>query len=614
MPRRTPLVAIILAPVVLYFVAVLWKTAIVPIYRAVRYSDTVAGWRLDREAPAARISAIKDLSATGSADREVMHELVVRLHSDESIEVRKAAAEGLGRLGRNTPLPEAAKQALSMLVLSAEDDAMLNAVIAAVGQSAAKNHYADDVTGRIARIFNEKHHAWLYSQAATVLGQLGAAQALSAAGVAQMNRSFRESTRPGERENLANAFTEMAKGGHLPATTLDILADAFEQETNRRIRIAILYALAHSAADYPRARTVMAAAADDPDRDIARTAESGMRIIEAERIFAGTDPVALALDTSRPVAERLQGLRVTRSAPIDPEVFGKIAPLAHDPHSELAIAALEMFHHLARDPGDDFDRNVVIPELERAMTHADPLMRKAAFGALSTISIQRPKYLRAADFPEHLEAGAADPDAKVRLVVLVAMLRAARSTAGRDAVIERAMRDPDPYVRANAVSWLGSPKTKTGSREAFLERALQDPDADVRATAATAEQSWSTRKRAWPVELWQRLRAGEHGKVGMTILIAVTVAAPVLIGAAFLLYYVARALAYLLQRRWRATAVIPVMGIWLAASYGMFMLYFIAAHAGNSDTGELLMLAGVLWLANALYGALGWGLHYAVRR
>ncbi|MBI3918766.1 MAG: hypothetical protein HY322_17375 [Betaproteobacteria bacterium] len=152
------------------------------------------------------------------------------------------------------------------------------------------------------------------------------------------------------------------------------------------------------------------------------------------------------------------------------------------------------------------------------------------------------------------------------------------------------------------------------SGEAPLERALKDPDAGVRQAAADAGQQWSSRKRAWPVDLWQHWRAGEYSKVAMTVLTAVTVAAPVLIGGVFFLYFMARLLTYAWQRRWRALVVVPVMAAWAAASYGMFLVYFTAGHIRIPDLWHALQVAGVLWVAVAIYAAAGWGLHYAVRR
>ena len=48
--------------------------------------------------------------------------------------------------------------------------------------------------------------------------------------------------------------------------------------------------------------------------------------------------------------------------------------------------------------------------------------------------------------------------------------------------------------------------------------------------------------------------------------------------------------------------------------YEVITLYFMAAHARTLKGWEIFQLAGMLWIAVALYAALGWVLHYAVRR
>ena len=608
--RRTPILAIILAPVALYLLMQLFSHALVPLYRGVWHSDTVLKWRLASDEPAIRIKAAKDAGLRRAEDAAVLDELVASLKTDESVEVRKASATALGQLGSHRPLSAEAIQALSTLVLTETDNAMLSAVIVAVGQSAAENRYADSVIEGIAEISSGKHPAWVYPRAATALGQIGAAQPLPDTVFAVMNARFTDPQHGGEREDLANAFAEIANGRHLPVTTLDILAAAFEDEPNGRIRKAILYALAYAADDYPPSITLITAATSDPNGDIASTAENGLRIIEYNRTLANKDPLSVAMNTSEAVETRLSALRIIKSSRIDPAAWERIVALAQDPESRIAVAAVDMFRYMARSADAEFDQRILIPALSRAISDSDPLLRYAAFGALSTISRNRPAYLLAIDFPAQLDAGANDPDPKVRIVVLVILLR---DNEQRAAIIERGMNDPDPYVRRNAVSWLASPETMASQREAFIVEALNDPDPNVRRSAAATQQNWDTRDRAWPVELWRLWRAGERGKVGMRILIAVTVATPVLIGGIFLFYYMARLLTYLQQRRWRAAAVVPVMGTWAAASYGMFMLYFMAAHASNPDAGETAILAGILWGAIAVYTALGWGMHYAVR-
>jgi HEAT repeat protein len=335
--------------------------------------------------------------------------------------------------------------------------------------------------------------------------------------------------------------------------------------------------------------------------------------LSALRRTASASSSIKGIDITQQVEVRKQALRIIRSTSIDEAQFESIARLAQDPQPEVAVAALELFHYLARAPEDDFDQRVLIPTLTQAMSDPDPKVREAAYGALSTISVHRPAYLRAADFPALLETGAKDPEPRVRVVALVSLLGDARSTKQRDAIVERGLTDPDPYVRRMAVSWLGSPRTKTRSRQDLIAQALGDPDPDVRATAVAAQQQWDSRKRSWPIDLWRLVREGEYGKVGMRILVAVTVATPILICGIFLLYYMARLLTLLQQRRWRAAAVVPVIAAWVGASYGVDMLFFLAAHVGDADGGEIAIVAGILWGAIAIYALVGWGLHYVVR-
>ena len=614
MPRRTPILAILLAPVVLYLLVQIWGHALVPLYRSIWYSDTVLQLRLDSDEPAIRIAAVKAIGLGRAKDSAQLGDLLGRMLRDENSAVRIVAARSLGQLGGRRTLTDESIQALSTLVLNAQNRDLLSPAIAAVGQSAANNRYPDRVVEHIVEILTEQKSAWLYGPATNALGQVGAAQPLPDAVFVVMNKLFVDPLQPGSRKGLVDAFTKIAKGQLLPVTTLDILVDAYARESNRRIRKAILYALAHAAADYPPALTVITMATSDPDRDIVSAAENGLRIIEYNLTLADKEPMVVASDRSEPVATRLRALQIIRGSRIDPVSFEQIAALAQDPETDIAVAALGMFHWLARAPSDNFDKDVLIPALTRAMSAPDPLIRKAAYSALSTISIHRPAYLHAANFPTQLETGAADSDPKVRVIVLVAMLRAASGTAQRDAIVERGMTDPDPYVRRMAVGWVGSPRIATSERQEVIAQGLNDPDPAVRASAAASQQDWESRDRAWPIELWQLWQAGERGKVGMKALIAVTVATPILSCGIFLLYYMARLLTYLQQRRWRAVAVIPVIITWAAASYGMFMLFFAAGHAGNLDAGETALLAGALWGAIAVYTTLGWGMHYAVRR
>lgn len=570
--------------------------------------------RLGSDDPKTRQKALQDAMSARPEDEAQVRKIVEIMKADPAPGVRTNAAHTLGQIGHRQPLPADAQQALSNSVLTEQDDALLSATMKAVGQSAAQNEYPNDVIQRIAGIFDEKHLAWVYPSAAQALGQIGAAQPLPGTVFDVMNAVFTNTERPGERENLATAFAEIAKGQSLPAATLDALADTLEHEQNYRIRIQAIYALAHAGTDYPHSKALLTAATQDAHEHVQSAAAHGLRIMEHKQTFADRDSMSMALDHSLPVETRLKAIKLIQVDRDDPTVREQVLSLAKDEDHQVMVAALAKLRFTAKTPDDDFDKHSLIPQLSTAMSHQDPQVREAAFGALSMIFVHSPSYRSAAQFRPLLEAGAKDSDPKVRVVALAAMFRGDPSAAEQDAILKRGLNDPDPYVRRLVVDWLGSPKAKTSERQALLQQAQQDEDASVREIAAQAQQKWQSRKRAWPYELWQLWQTGEYSKLGMTVLIAVTVATPVLIGGVFLIYYMARLLTYLYQRRWRALAVISVIAVWAAASFGMFMLYFAAGHAGDIDAKETAQLAGVLWGAIALYAAAGWGMHYFIRR
>ena len=509
--------------------------------------------------------------------------------------MRKAAARALGHIGVKQALPDAAIRALSELVLNADDHGLLLNAVVAVGQSAAKIRYPDQVVERIAQLFDDKHVLSLYLPAVKTLGQIGAAQALPGSVFDRMNAVFINAERIGERKNLAGAFTEIAKRRPLPAATVDLLIATLAQEENSWVHVQVIHALAYTAIDHPETIPVITAATEHARKEVRSAAEHALRIMEHKRTFGEREPLAMAHDRSQSIESRLAALRIIKSTRIDAGVYDDIIALAADDQTEIRVAALGLFHYLARSPDDDLDQRILIPELIKSMSDADPKVREAAVGALSTISMHRRGYQHGDQaLSAQLEANVEDPEPRVRVLALVVKMTGNANRAELDEIVKRGLDDADPYVRRNAVGWLSSDKTRTSERQALFEQALKDPDADVRAAAAQAQQTWEARKRSWPIELWQTWRAGEYGKVGLTILTTVTMAAPVLVCIIFLLYFMARLLTYLFQRRWRAVVVIPVIAIWAADSYGMFVLYFAAGHAGSLDGGEIAVLAGAL--------------------
>ena len=503
-------------------------------------------------------------------------------------------------------------------VLAEREADPLSAAMEAAGQAAAHNRMPEAVVLRLADLSEDKRRAWLTRGAIEALARIGAAQPLPDAVYTRLGDAFADPRRRGQREDLARAFRTIAEsGGQLPVAILDALAAALAaDEKNTRIRVSAVYAIAYSKDHYPQAGTLLDAAAHDPQRDVQGAAAHALRIIAARTLYAGREPMAVALDRSLPVEGRLKAIDPLKVNRRDAEWRANVITLSRDPDPRIVVAALDLFRYIGGSPDDAFDRDTLIPQLIAAMRDADPQVRRAAYGALGQQLGSQGRYRRrAADFRTQLEAGAQDPEPKVRIVALATMLRAGPDGAERVAILTRGMDDPDPAVRRNFVASFVSPKTDADAGAALLARAQADSDPTVRRAAEAAQKTRVTRERSWPAEAWKLWQAGEHEKLGIRALTVVTVAAPVIVGLTFLLYFMARLLTYLYQRRWRALAVLAVMAAWAAAGYGMFMLYFMAAHMGsNLDFVKALKVAGVLWGAVALYAGLGWGLHYAVRR
>jgi hypothetical protein len=615
MTRQTPIAALLLAPLLLYALFLLWKWAAVPLYRAVWQGETAVQWRLDSADARAREQAVRSAMSLRPTDEVLVAKVVGMMRNDPAPAVRASAASALGGLGAREPLPPPARQALIEAVLAPADAAITAAAIGAIGASAANTTYPDEVARRIAQtLADPKSHA--HYAVPEALGRLGAAQPLPPEVFDALNEVFARPDKTGIREPLARAFVQMAAGRPLPTPTLDLLAAVLQGDRNERIRSLALLALAHSADAYAPAEPLIIEALQDANRNVQASARNGVRIIENRRWFSGRTPVEAALDRSAPVPARLRGIELMQVRRDDALSREQIVTLASDEDAQVAVAALGKLNHAAFSPEKDFDRQRLIPVLRAAMAHGDPKVRVAAFGALGRLFAHGNSYRnRADDFRVALEAGAADADADVRIVAMATQLRAEPGAAEADAIRARALQDADPRVRRSAAGWLGSARARYDDRPSLIDKALQDPVAAVRASAEAAQRQWQSQRDAWwPRKLLQMLRDGEYGKLGLTVLTFFTIATPVVIGAAFVLYYTARLLTYTFQRRWRALAVLPVMAVWWVASAGMFLLYFTAGHAHRLDRWETFVLAAILWAAIALYAGLGWGMHYLVRR
>lgn len=612
MRRRTPLLALLLAPLVLLLAAAAWQKLIAPAAHRVRLSDPVLEWRLNRADPQTRAAALQAIASR--AESTQLTAMVVALAaSDPVVSVRTAAIATLGQIGARRSIGDAGTAVLVATAREPADDVMLQTAVTALGRAAGLNPVDEATIERIARLFAEPHAPWLDQPAAIAIGHIGAAQSLPENVLLLLNRTFAQPLRRGQRGALALTFRAIAESRRLPVATLDRIAAAVRDPAlHPSAKISLLYALAYDANVYLPARAALEQAARDTRRDVAEAAQHGLRIVEGQRLFGDTTPLAIARDRQRSRDERLRALDVIRGLGVTPPDDAAVVALSADPDPAVGAAALGLFRQLARRPDNAFDEATLIPALQVALRHPDADVRVAAHGALSSIGTRVPQYWQVNALAQQLAAAIHDPEPRVRQIALASKIRTSSNAAAVDDVLDQALADPAASVRANAVSWLASDRIRSGRRDALFDRALTDPDPAVQAAAQAARARWQSRERTWPVQLWRELRAGRYGNVLAAGFIVVTLAVPAILALTFPVYVVARGLTQAHERRWRALAAIPVLAVWGGASWAFFMLLFMLAHAGDSP-GTVAKSAAIVWAASAAYAVLAWVLHFAVR-
>ena len=610
MNRRTPVIAILLAPVFLYGLMLLFNFSVTTSFSVMK-SERVLQFRLSSENPKTRMRALKLIRKKRPVSEPLLQSVVKILRTDTVRDVRSAAAHTLGQIGFEEVLPEVVKKALIESVMMGEDKTIQVAAIKAIGQSARRcNQYPDSIILHFAALLNESGQPKnIQVESIDALGKMASIQALPDSVLLDMHTIYVNVDKRNLREILTRSFNKIAASQPLPRVTLDSLADIILHEEGNIIRTQAIFTLAHSSVDYPSGVELINTVAQNKTGKfngiLQRAATNALKSMDEWQGIRTHDPISLALDLTAPVKIRLAAIKRAKSQVIKPVSYKHVLELAKDTDSQIRAAGVAILHSIGSSPDAEFDTQFLLPQLRSAMFDSDSLVRTAAYSALSKLFVHRPSYRhRVADFQSQINAGMKDANAKVRVTAMAALLRSKLSTKERDAILIAALNDNSPTVRQSVFSWVGYPGTKSNIQETLFAKAQQDPNEAVRTAAAKAQKKLKPRSR----------QSRSLKKHILSILAYVTMVVPIIVGGVFLLYYVARLLTYIGQKRRRAIAVIPVIMLWATASLGMFTLYFIAAYSSRSNTLETLQLTGILWVAILVYTALGWGMHYFVRR
>jgi len=102
MIRRTPLLALVLAPIVLIAVALLWQSALGPLVRSVWYGATAVQWRLDSSDAQTREQALLQAVALRPTEAKLIAKVTAMTGDDPApfSTPRCARSASLGRASR----------------------------------------------------------------------------------------------------------------------------------------------------------------------------------------------------------------------------------------------------------------------------------------------------------------------------------------------------------------------------------------------------------------------------------------------------------------------------------------------------------------------------------
>ncbi len=555
--RRTSLSALAAAGVILAAGFLLWPRYGPQTIARVLDSDAVRGWALGRDEGATLDWALARMSV---GSRPVASEQLPRLR----ILASRGAAGGralqaLEAIDVRQGLPDAMREEIVEEFLAAPParDTWLLLLVASLAQ---RHAFGTDVETKLLA-WTEPPGGGVQYVAIRALGQLGTQRALQPETMAALERLTRHrdsTTRYVSLEALASA----APTSELSAALLDDLARIAAEARNNTLRSAALQVLVADR-DLPRARRAALGQAG---------ALSPQAVDALLALYRSDHPdglAAIVTDHALPGTLRATALERAMLPTEDP---AKIAELIDD-----------------------------------AVSDGDPELRRTGVALLGDF---RSRYGSApdVDWRDLLTRTLRDPDDGVRQQATRTAFLVPIGDGERTALLQDVLSRGTAQERRSLLRALGSSRVPMPGLEGAIDglRQAEDPE-----TAALARTLWE--RDHLPAEVPKRA-SGWLGGAAFTGLVGL----PIALCACFAVYYLARLLTYVGARRWRALLAIGVLALWAGLStvlgWSIFAFALGLGHGHRLSGLESAAVLGIYLGVLAVYGSVGWLLHYPVRR
>jgi hypothetical protein len=581
------LLAIVLVAIgFVVIVSVPWKHMVREIQRP--SDQKVVGWLTSPDAAKRRGGLTLLGSAVVRRDPSITEAVTRIALADPDPALQAAAIVYLSRASGYAGVPGAPRQELpqetidaitGMLSSAPPDSGLTLAVVDFVGNNAYWHRKRDEVIARLTSLLPQTKDQVLREKILYALQKFARQRGLPDDAYDALLEVYIDRRRAATHEvrAVSEVFRRAAYQQTLPAAVTEAVAAALRSHPDEHVRDNAIYTFGgqgYRSDSIPTALAQAAESADPRTRDKARTQ---IRIIEKRQSDYLDKLMKTARDTSQPASARIRALGKARGDYYKEDLFRDTALLLlTDKDPAVRATAVRTLSYVRKHPANADDDNALLAYRDRA---------------------------------------AQDPAAEVRIAAMVILWGLGLS---RDELITRfaqALEDDDPAVVTATLDFLRTTQLQGERIDQLIEQHTHAENADVQRSAERTLAQY--RKR--PPSMWQRFNASakdvKHHGVRLYWLLA---GIGVLVAAAFAVYYMLRIVVYVSERRSRALAAGGVMLAWVALTCGMVWLFFVGVFAFGHNylvpIRQQLLIDLVMGGLLLVYAALGWAMHYLIRR
>lgn len=476
-------------------------------------------------------------------------------------------------------LPQETIDAITEMLSAPPDSKFMPAVVDFVGNNAYWHRKRDEVMVRLTGLLPQTQDQALREKILYALQKFARQRGLPDDAYDALLQVYTDRRRAATHEVRAasEVFRRAAYQQKLPVAVTEAVSAALRSHPDERVRDSAIYIFGGQgfvSDSIPAALADAAESADPRTRDKARTQ---IQIIEKRRSDYLDKLMKTARDTSQPANARIRALGKAR--------------------------------------GDYYQQDLFRDTALLLLTDNDPAVRAATVRTLSYLR-KHPAY---ADDGSALlvyrDRAAQDPAAEVRVAAMVNLWGFGLSREELTTRFAQALEDEDPAVVTATLDFLRTTPLQDERIDRLIEQHTHAENADVQRSAERTLAQY--RKR--PPSTWERFSASakdvKHHGLRLYWLLA---GIGVLVAAAFAVYYMLRIVVYVGERRSRAVAAGGVMLAWVALTYGMVWLFVMGAFSFGHNylvpIRQQLFIDLVMGGSLLVYAALGWAMHYLIRR